>query len=108
MEKSLSIEENKSFNKVRNKKWYLPTLFYLLIFLMLLGCVLSMTRPMDALPDKNAFYVGTDVLGIAICVALFKGCMTGRESNGDMTFLFASLIFSNGALLFFDECSTLF
>ena len=107
MEKSLSIEESKSFNKIRDKKWYLPTLFYFLIFLMLAGCVLSMTRPMGTLPDKNAFYVGTDVLGIAVCVALFKGCMTGRESSGDMTFLFASLIFSNGALMFFDECSAL-
>ena len=105
MKGTLSIDQNKSFDRIRNLKWYLPVLYYMTIVMCLLSLVLSMLRPMDTLPGKWAMYVGVDVIGMGICVAMFKGCLTGRDSNGDMTFLFAIIIFANGVLLFLDECS---
>ncbi len=107
MEKSLSIEENKTFDKVRNKRWYLPLLFYLMCLICFAGIVISKVRLMFDVPilgAVDALYIGGDILGIAICIALLRGCITGRDSSGDMTYLFASMIFSNGVLLFFDEC----
>ena len=82
MEKSLSIEQNKSFDKIRNVKWYLTLLYDLTIVLCLAGIVFSMLRPMDSLPGKWALRVGSDIIAMGICVALFKGCLTGRNSNG--------------------------
>ena len=42
---------------------------------------------------------------MGICIALLRGCSTGRDSSGDMTYLFASMIFYNGVLMFLDECN---
>ncbi len=100
------MEKEKTFlERVRAQKWVLPLGLALLILMWAAGIAFCFVGGLDRLEPDWIFNVGADVVGVAICAVLYYGCMSGKDSTQETTYLFVTLLSLNGFALFLDECA---
>ncbi len=99
--------QEKYLRFARSQKWLLPAGFAVLVLLWAAGVWFCFLSGLDRLEPDWIFNIGVDTIGIATCAVLYYGCMSGRDSTEETTYLFVALLSTNGFSLFLDECAWL-
>jgi len=92
---------------IRSQKWLLPSGVAMLILLAAVGMALCFISGFERLEPDWIYNIGVDVLGMTICAVLYYGCMSGKDSQEETTYLFVAMLSTNGFALFLDECAWL-
>ncbi|MBE7004132.1 MAG: hypothetical protein E7425_07595 [Ruminococcaceae bacterium] len=100
-------KNEKLLQRVRAKKWLLPSGFAILCTMSAASIALCFLSGLSRLEPDWIFNIAADVVGIAICAVLFYGCMNGDKETQETTYLFVALLSSNASALFLDECAWL-
>ena len=81
--------------------------FAVLCFIMAASLSLLYGRGLDGMMRSGYFSLGMDVAGVAICLVLYYSCMTEWRNTEQSASMFTGLIFVQGCILFFSECTWL-
>ncbi len=96
-----------NLKKAYVQKWLLPIGLAMLAIMWAASIVLCFFNGFERLEQDWVYNLGVDTLGIAVCIVLYYGCMSGKDGTQDTTYLFVALLLTNGFALFCDECAWL-
>lgn len=88
-------------------KWLMPLGFAITVFLSALSILLCFLRGFSGMENIWVFNIGADVVAIAVCAAIYFGCLMDPSGVNENTALFSILVIANDAALFLDECAWL-
>lgn len=95
--------QSKALARVNNSKWIIPSCFFYMCILFVLGVVLVFVRGFEGITAKWAFTIGADVICMAICVSLGYSCFRLHKDPTGYTRIFTTLITLDSMALFLDE-----
>lgn len=99
--------ESNITKKVNKMTWIIPSSFALMCLVLVLGIIFLQIKQFARLETAFAFSIGTDIVGMAICVMLGFGTLSNCKEPSGYTRIFVTLITLTSMALFIDECSWL-
>ncbi len=92
---------------IKDKKWIMPLGFASLVAMCALAIVFCFIGGFSDLNAESVFNIGVDILSILVCGAIYYGCMSGRDRQGEATYLLTAMIRVTAGAQFLDVCVSL-